>query len=67
MKLIATSDVPIFLGAAMGMGATVIPLFTQLGIRDEFLSRAKHCTGMNMLEENLKLVHTLDNTWLRDT
>ncbi|KAF9309400.1 hypothetical protein BG003_009796 [Podila horticola] len=35
--------------------------------KDEFLSRAKHCTGMNMLEENLKLVHTLDNTWLRDT
>lgn len=50
----------------MGMGATVIPLFTQLGIRDDFLSRAKHYTSLNMLKEDLTLTHTLESGWLTE-
>ncbi|KAG0339382.1 hypothetical protein BG000_002243 [Podila horticola] len=44
------------------LGSSVAPLFQQLSIYDEFVVRGKHYTGMGMYTENLKLVHTMDNT-----
>ncbi|KAF9320130.1 hypothetical protein BG003_007111 [Podila horticola] len=54
------------LGASIGLGATVAPLLIQLGIYDEFISRAKLLNGMNMLKEDLTLVHTMDNTCFKE-
>ncbi|KAG0349976.1 hypothetical protein BG005_010495 [Podila minutissima] len=50
------------LGAAIVLGSSVAPLYHQLSIFDEFVARAKRYTGMGMYTENLKLVHTMDNT-----
>ncbi|KAG0336807.1 hypothetical protein BG000_006130 [Podila horticola] len=53
------------LGSSIGLGAPVAPLFIQLGIYDEFVRRGKHYNEVQMLKEDLTLVHTMDSTWLK--
>ncbi|KAG0088371.1 hypothetical protein BGZ93_010445 [Podila epicladia] len=52
------------LGSAISMGASVAPLFKQLGIWDEFLKRAKLCTIAHIYNEDLTPVHVWDGPWL---
>ncbi|KAF9368360.1 hypothetical protein CPB97_004696, partial [Podila verticillata] len=52
------------LGSAMAIGASVIPLFKQLGIYDEFVERGKHYEEFHMHKEDLELVHSMDFSWL---
>ncbi|KAG0040420.1 hypothetical protein BGZ82_002843 [Podila clonocystis] len=53
------------LGSAMTMGASVLPLFKQMGIYDEFLKRGKYFNQMHMLMEDLSHVHTMHMEWLK--
>ncbi|KAF9309610.1 hypothetical protein BG003_009549 [Podila horticola] len=53
------------LGSSIGLGAPVAPLFIQLGIYDEFVRRGKYYNEVQMLKEDLTLVHTMDSTWLK--
>ncbi|KAG0336806.1 hypothetical protein BG000_006129 [Podila horticola] len=52
------------LGSAIGLGATITPLFKQLGIYDEFVRRGKVYNKMAMYTEDLTLVHTMDLSWV---
>ncbi|KAF9328753.1 hypothetical protein BG006_008111 [Podila minutissima] len=64
MQLIGTRKFPIVAGSSILLGATVAPLFVQLGIYDEFLRCAKRFTEMNLLKDDLTHVHTLHNSYL---
>ncbi|KAF9025679.1 hypothetical protein BGZ52_008853 [Haplosporangium bisporale] len=54
------------LGSAIGLGASIAPLFKQLGIYDEFVKRGKVCNQMHMYKEDLTPVHTMDMRCLQD-
>ncbi|KAG0092076.1 hypothetical protein BGZ92_010907 [Podila epicladia] len=54
------------LGSFIALGAPVAPLFKQLGIYDEFVKRGKYYNDTQMYTEDLKPVHTMDISWLRD-
>ncbi|KAF9380053.1 hypothetical protein CPB97_008601 [Podila verticillata] len=54
------------LGSAMTMGASVSPLFKQMGIYDEFVERSIYFNEMHMLKEDLTPMHTMDTTWLKE-
>ena len=46
------------------MGPSVRPLFQQLGIWDEFVSRSKMWDTMAMYKEDLKLLSKMEVPWL---
>ncbi|KAG0295212.1 hypothetical protein BGZ96_012314 [Linnemannia gamsii] len=48
------------LGSAMSIGPTLLPIFEQLGVYDEFLSIGKYFTGMTGYKENLVPLKPLD-------
>jgi hypothetical protein len=50
----------------MTMGASVLPLFKQIGIYDEFIKRGIYFNQMHMLMEDLSHVHTMDGAWMRE-
>ncbi|KAF9279583.1 hypothetical protein BGZ74_002809, partial [Mortierella antarctica] len=52
------------LGSAISLGAGVGPLFTQLGVYDEFVAIAKQTTEMSIFHENLKLEYIMQFGWL---
>ncbi|KAG0341091.1 hypothetical protein BG005_003068, partial [Podila minutissima] len=54
------------LGSFISLGPPVCPLFKQLGIYDEFVKRGKYVTEGHMHTEDLKPIHTMDVTWMRD-
>ncbi|KAG0345460.1 hypothetical protein BG004_003697 [Podila humilis] len=54
------------LGSMMAMGATIIPLFKQLGMYEEFMERSKPFQMVTMLTEDLEVIQKLDGTFLRD-
>lgn len=54
------------IGSAIGLGASVFPLFQQLGIYEEFLKHGKHVNEYHMFKEDLNLIHTMQTTWLKD-
>ncbi|KAF9315549.1 hypothetical protein BG003_002902, partial [Podila horticola] len=53
------------LGSAMALGSTVLPLFKQMGIYDEFVKRGKYFNQMHMLMEDLTPQHTMHMEWLK--
>ncbi|KAG0024960.1 hypothetical protein BGZ81_007528 [Podila clonocystis] len=53
------------LGSALSLGCHIAPLFKQLGIYDEFVTRAKEYNVMNMLTEGLDVVNTMNFDWLK--
>lgn len=40
------------LGSAVFLGPNVGPLFTQLGIMDEYLEKSKYCNAIRIFNEN---------------
>lgn len=44
----------------MSLGPHIMPVFEQLGILDELLSISIKCTTMNLLDESLKSMGTVD-------
>ncbi|KAG0331989.1 hypothetical protein BG004_001428 [Podila humilis] len=52
------------LGSHMFIGPTVIPLFKQLGIYDEFMSRSKPVHSATMHTEDLEVIHTMNGEFL---
>ncbi|KAG0040421.1 hypothetical protein BGZ82_002844 [Podila clonocystis] len=53
------------LGSALSLGCHIAPLFKQLGIYDEFVTRAKEYNAMSMLTEGLDVVNTMEFDWLK--
>ncbi|KAF8933614.1 hypothetical protein BGZ47_010786 [Haplosporangium gracile] len=47
-------------GTAMLFGPNVGPLFTQLGIYDEFVEKSKPCEAINVYDETRELQFTRD-------
>ncbi|KAG0341477.1 hypothetical protein BG004_006018 [Podila humilis] len=54
------------LGSAITMGAAVIPLFKQLGIYEEFMTRSKAYDGLVMYNEELEPLQTMSWPWLKE-
>ncbi|KAF9428988.1 hypothetical protein BGZ94_000217 [Podila epigama] len=52
------------LGAALSLGAGVAPLFTQMGIYDEFIRIAKHYNQLHVWDEDLNPQFSMDGTWI---
>lgn len=55
-----------FTGSAISLGASVAPLFIQLGIWDEFNLRAKKFNTVRMYKEDLTPSHEIDCPWLEE-
>jgi len=53
-------------GSAISLGASVAPLFKQLGIWDEFIERSKMFNTMSMYKEDLKLSSQMESPWLEE-
>lgn len=53
-------------GSAIALGATIAPLFTQLGIYDELLQLATRLTHVHVISENMKPVYTMDLRHIKD-
>ncbi|KAG0335239.1 hypothetical protein BG004_000077 [Podila humilis] len=53
-------------GSMLAMGATIVPLFKQLGMYDEFMERSKPYHSVIMLNEDLEHKHTMNGEFLRD-
>ncbi|KAG0088370.1 hypothetical protein BGZ93_010444 [Podila epicladia] len=53
------------LGSAISMGASVAPLFKQLGIWDEFVKRSKMYNLVHMHKEDLKVLNVMNCEWLQ--
>ncbi|KAG0347712.1 hypothetical protein BG004_007123 [Podila humilis] len=54
------------LGSGIAMGPAVIPLFKQLGIYDEFMTRSKPMMSNCMYKENLELISEMTWPWVKD-
>ncbi|KAF9376060.1 hypothetical protein CPB97_011064, partial [Podila verticillata] len=54
------------LGSVMSLGASLGPLFKQLGIYDEFVRRGKHFNQAHMYKEDLKHVHTMEGGFVKE-
>ncbi|KAG0330505.1 hypothetical protein BG004_002099, partial [Podila humilis] len=50
----------------MAMGSTIIPLFKQLGMYEEFMERSKPYHSTTMLTEDLEVIHTMNGEFVRD-
>ncbi|KAF8982019.1 hypothetical protein BGZ52_002274 [Haplosporangium bisporale] len=53
-------------GSVMSLGASLGPLFKQLGIYDEFVRRGKHFNQAHMYKEDLKHVHTMEGSFVKE-
>ncbi|KAG0340464.1 hypothetical protein BG004_006398 [Podila humilis] len=54
------------LGSMMAMGATIAPLFKQLGMYEEFMERSKPMHTSTMLTEDLEVIHNMEGRFLKD-
>lgn len=50
----------------MSLGASLGPLFKQLGIYDEFVRRGKSFNQAHMYKEDLKHVHTMEGAFVKE-
>ncbi|KAF9346516.1 hypothetical protein BGX26_001959 [Mortierella sp. AD094] len=48
------------LGSVMGLDATIMPVFEQLGLLDELMSISLPCKGINMLDPEMHLLTGID-------
>ncbi|KAG0345459.1 hypothetical protein BG004_003696 [Podila humilis] len=54
------------IGSMMFMGSTIIPLFKQLGMYDEFMERSKPFHTNTLYTEDLELINAMDGKFLRE-
>ncbi|KAG0330504.1 hypothetical protein BG004_002098, partial [Podila humilis] len=54
------------LGSFMAMGATIVPLFKQLGIYEEYMERSKPLNSSTMLTEDLEVIHKMEGDFVKE-
>ncbi|KAG0345670.1 hypothetical protein BG004_003338 [Podila humilis] len=54
------------LGSFMALGVTIVPLFKQLGMYEEFMERSKPFHSSTMLTEDLEVIHTMEGNFLKE-